>query len=650
MLNETEVASRPAPKGAIAEWNVAKSAMLYGIGRWGSGSFGVSDGGNVVVKTRVGNTDCSVELIEIIDGLRQRGSDMPVLLRIENLIDERISALNETFRRIIQDSGYQGQYRGVFPIKVNQQQHVIEELTRFGQPYEHGLEAGSKAELLIAMSTLPSTESFIICNGYKDAEFVDLGLQATRLGFKCFFVIETPGEVSLILERAKFWNIEPFIGVRLKLNTKVDGHWSNDSGERSMFGLSTRQLIEVVDTLRAAEMLHCFQLLHFHLGSQIPNVRNIRDGIKEACRFYIDLVEEGAPLRYLDLGGGLAVDYDGSSSTASHSRNYSLDEYCADVVEGVMEALAPHGIDHPTLITESGRWTVAPMSILLFNVLSVSHFDPTPVEELDGNELSEPVCALLEVLRSISRRRLQEHYNDLVYYRDGMRDLFRQGKVDLRELAYGENVCYNILHKIANLVRTSKRPPVELENVCDSLADIYYGNFSVFQSLPDTWAIEQVFPVMPLHRLNEKPTRRGIIADLTCDCDGKIDRFVTEELEAVTLPLHEFADGQEYYIGVFLVGAYQETLGDFHNLFGDTNVASIRIDGDNHVEFVQEISGDSIADVLGYVEYQPQEMYTRFRKFAEQSVRDGNITVEQRQQMLTLFSESLRGYTYFESN
>jgi arginine decarboxylase len=641
---------RPTPKGGTAAWSVAKSAALYGIGRWGGGSFGISTDGSVVVKTRVGDDESSVELIEIIEGLRQRGSDMPVLLRVENLIDERISALNETFRRIIQETGYQGQFRGVFPIKVNQQQHVIEELTRFGQPFEHGLEAGSKAELLIAISTLPSTQSFIICNGYKDAEFVDLGLQATRLGFKCFFVIETPGEVSLILDRAKFWNIEPLIGVRLKLNTKVDGHWSNDSGERSLFGLSTRQLIEVVDTLRSADMLHCFQLLHFHLGSQIPNVRNIRDGIKEACRFYIDLVEEGAPLSYLDLGGGLAVDYDGSSSTASHSRNYSLEEYCADVVEGVIESLAPHGVKHPTLITESGRWTVAPMSVLLFNVLSVSHFDPTPVEDIERKELSDPVNALLDILGSISRKRLQEHYNDLVYYRDGMRDLFRQGQVDLRELAYGENICYNILHKIAKLVRTLKRPPVELENVCDSLSDIYYGNFSVFQSLPDAWAIEQVFPVMPLHRLNEEPTRRGIIADLTCDCDGKLDRFVTEEFESTTLPLHEFHEGQEYYIGVFLVGAYQETLGDFHNLFGDTNVASIRIDANNHVEFVQEISGDSIADVLGYVEYQPQEMYSRFRKFAEQSVRDGNITVEQRQQMLTLFSESLRGYTYFESN
>ncbi len=398
MINESEVVSPVAPKSAVAGWSIAKSATMYGIGRWGGGSFGISNDGNVVVRTRVGETECSVELIEIIEGLRQRGSDMPVLLRVENLIDERISALNETFRSVIEKTGYRGQFRGVFPIKVNQQQHVIEELTRFGQPYEHGLEAGSKAELLIAMSTLPSTNSFIICNGYKDAEFVDLGLQARRLGFKCFFVIETPGELSVILERAKFWGIEPLIGVRLKLNTKVDGHWSNDSGDRSLFGLSTRQLIEVVDSLRAVNMLHCFQLLHFHLGSQIPDVRNIRDGIKEACRFYIDLVAEGAPLRYLDMGGGLAVDYDGSSSTASHSRNYSLEEYCVDVVEGVIESLDPHEIEHPTLITESGRWTVAPMSVLLFNVLSVSHFDPTPVEEMDRNQLSDPVIALLEVL------------------------------------------------------------------------------------------------------------------------------------------------------------------------------------------------------------------------------------------------------------
>ncbi|WP_237226568.1 biosynthetic arginine decarboxylase [Rubinisphaera sp. JC750] len=621
----------------------------YGIDRWSHGYFGVSEKGNVMIKAPTPDGQKTIELTEVINGLRQRGLDMPVMLRIENLLDDRVSQLNEAFRAAIEDANYRGTYRGVFPVKVNQQNHVIAEIARVGERFSHGLEAGSKAELLIAMSTLRSKDCLIVCNGYKDEEFIDLGLQARKIGFKCFFVLETVKELSIILERAKHWDVEPLIGVRVKLSTKVDGHWSNDSGDRSMFGLTTMQIVEVADRLKEANMLHCLQLLHFHLGSQIPNIRNIRDGVTEACRYYMDLVNDGAPMGYFNLGGGLAVDYDGSASTHMHSRNYDLNEYCVDIVETLMNNLDAHEIEHPTIITESGRWTVAPMSVLLFNILSVSHFDAEPLPDPLPENLPETAQSLLQTLNDIDPRRLQESYNDALYYRDQMRDQFRIGEITLRERALGENIYLTIVNKVASLVPQVRRPSADLVQLCDSLSDIYYGNFSVFQSLPDAWAIEQVFPVMPLQRLDEIPTRRAIIGDLTCDCDGKLDNFVDEDGPRPTLQLHELSDHEDYYLGVFLVGAYQETLGDLHNLFGDNNVATVRMTGQGQLEFVEELHGDSISDVLSYVEYHPAQLVQRFRESAEGAVREGRITVAERQQMMSLFNESLRGYTYFES-
>ncbi|MFK7767273.1 MAG: biosynthetic arginine decarboxylase [Mariniblastus sp.] len=630
-----------------SEWSIADAIETYGIERWGMGYFGVSPSGNVTVNAPTSSGIKQIEFAEILDGLRQRGLDMPVMLRLENVVDDRITRLNESFSRAIKETNYKSEYRGVFPIKVNQQSHVIAEIARFGERFNHGLEAGSKAELLIAMSNLKSTDSLIVCNGYKDTEFIDLGLQAQRIGFKCFFVIETPKELPMILERAEHWGVEPLLGVRVKLSTVVEGHWSEDSGDRSLFGLSTVQLIEIVDTLRESGKLSCLQMMHFHLGSQIPNIRNIRDAVTEACRFYIDLIEEGAPMGYFDLGGGLAVDYDGSNSTEGHSRNYDLDEYCVDIVESLMGSLDPHEIPHPTIITESGRWTVAPMSVLLFNILDVNDFQPQPLPDPLPDERHESLESLLSTLNHIDVRRLQENYNDALYYRDQARKAFQVGEVSLRERALAENICLTILHEVAKRVPEMRRQAPSLLNLSASLSDIYYGNFSVFQSLPDAWAIQQIFPVMPVHRLDEEPTRNAIIGDLTCDCDGKLNRFVGSETDMSTLKLHELND-EEYCLGVFLVGAYQETLGDLHNLFGDANVVSIRVNEKGVLEFVHELQGDSIGDVLGYVEYQPQELTQKFRALAEEAVRAGRISVTQRQEMLSLFNESLRGYTYFE--
>ena len=629
------------------EWNTDKAAELYGVREWGIGMFDVNKSGELHVTVNNG-VNRSVSLLDIADGLQQRDLAMPVLLRIENNLDAAITQLNEAFAQAIAGADYQGAYRGVFPIKVNQQAHIIEEIARFGERYHHGLEAGSKAELLVAMSMLRDRESLIICNGYKDEEFIDLGLRARQLGMKCVFVVETREEVSLIIRRSKELGVQPMIGVRLKLGTKVDGHWSEDSGDRSLFGLNTQQLIEAVDLLRNADMLQCLRLIHFHLGSQIPNIQNIRAGIREACRYYIDLVEEGAPLGYLDIGGGLAVDYDGSRGGSPHSRNYSLPEYCVDVVEAIQESLDPAEIPHPTIVSESGRATVAYTSVLMFNILTVSHFEPGELPHELPEDAPDEVRNLVALLDNISLKNIQECHNDAIYYLESLRMQFKRGEIKLRMRSVGEKYYLAALQKIVKLLPQLDRVPMELENLPERLADIYYGNFSVFQSLPDFWAIGQTFPVMPIHRLDQEPTRQAIIADLTCDCDGKIDRFAHPEGEQTTLMLHPVESEEEYYLAVFLVGAYQETLGDLHNLFGDTNVASVRINPDGSFDFVHELHGDAISDVLSYVEYDPNDLYRRFRDTAEKAVREGRISVPERQQMLGAFTESLRGYTYFE--
>ncbi len=629
-------------------WTAQNSAELYGIREWGAGYFDVNDKGEVTVVAKVNEKTVSVPLVEIVQGMKDRGLEMPVVLRIENLLDDRITALNEAFAKAMQDANYKSVYRGVFPIKVNQQCHVIEEIASFGARYHHGLEAGSKAELMIALSNIQDQESLIVCNGYKDAEFIELGLYARQMGFKCFFVIETLAELPIIIERSKAMGVKPLIGVRMKLTTKVDGHWAQDSGEQSIFGLTPAQLIEAIDELKKVDMLDCLQLLHAHLGSQIPNIRNIRSGVLEACRYYISLVEEGATMGYLDLGGGLAVDYDGTRSNSTHSMNYRLDEYCVDVVEAVVETLDPYDIPHPIIVTESGRATIAYSSLLLFNVLDVRRPEPANLPEKLEDDVHELIFNLKEVLKNVRNGNLQESFNDAIYYRDEIFELFRHGQLGLRERALGDKYCRAILYKIAQLLPKAKRIAPELESLPELLCDIYYGNFSVFQSLPDIWAINQLLPIMPIERLSEQPNRQAILADLTCDCDGKIDHFANPNGPMRTLPLHNMVDNQEYHLAVFLVGAYQETLGDLHNLFGDTNVVSVRLNESGNFDFVREFEGDCISDVLSYVEYNPQTMLENFRKTAEKAVQDGRITAGLRKQMLNAYSESLRGYTYFE--
>mgnify|MGYP003631310322 FL=1 len=635
-------------KKNLNAWSAAQSADLYGINDWGAGYFELSEQGDVVVKVPFDGTDVRVSIPEILSGIRQRGLPLPLLLRIENLLDAQIQKLNEAFAFAIKKLDYQGQYRGVFPIKVNQQAQVIEEIALFGERYQHGLEAGSKAELIVALSAIKADGRLIICNGYKDQEFIDLGLRAQRLGYQCVFVIETPTELPIIIERSNALGIRPFLGVRVKLSSKVSGLWNKTSGDRSIFGLTTNQLVAAIDTLKANNMLDCMQLLHYHLGSQIPNIREIRNGVMEACRYYTDLVKEGAPMGYLDLGGGLAVDYTGAKNNQEHSKNYSLDEYCSDIVEVVASMLDTQEIAHPCIVTESGRSTVAYSSILLFNILDVTHFEPTMLPATLPEDTHELIVNLRAVLDAIKPSSLQECYNDAIYYRDELGELFKRGQINLRQRSLSENLFLEALQRIKAELRLCERIPPELEGLREYLADIYYGNFSVFQSLPDTWAIDQVFPLMPIHRNNEEPTREAIVADITCDCDGKIDRFIDATEVRNTLPLHALNEDEDYVLGVFLVGAYQETLGDLHNLLGDTAVASVRINPDATFDVVKELEGDSIADVLSYVEFQPQALLENFRSVAERAVRAGKISPAERREVLQSFSDSLRGYTYYE--
>jgi len=635
----------------LTRWTVDDSAELYGIRNWGAGYFDINDQGEVVVRPQGRNggsepTAC-VSLRAIISGLQERGISMPVLLRFSDILAARVACINHSFGKAIAEAGYQGSYRGVYPIKVNQQHQVIEDIVEFGRPFHHGLEAGSKAELIAALAYLRDPEAYIVCNGYKDEEFVDLALYGTKMGLQTIIVLERASELELVLERAEQMRVKPNLGLRAKLAARGGGHWSESGGDRSMFGLNASQIIDVIDQLRARGLLDCLRMLHYHVGSQIPNIRSVRAASAEACRFYVDLVGEGAAMGILNLGGGLAVDYDGSHTNYPSSSNYTMDEYAADIVETVMKMCAEAQVRHPVIVSESGRATVAHHSVLLFNVLDASRFESHGLPEQLPADAPEVIKRLMDASSDINAKNAQECYHDAVYYRDEARSMFEVGEISLRQRALAERIFWYIVGRVAQEIRGRKYIPDELAQLPAAIADVYYGNFSVFQSLPDVWAIEQLFPIIPVHRLDEAPTRQATISDITCDSDGKIDKFIDLHDVKDMLPVHELNES-EYYMGVFLIGAYQETLGDLHNLFGDTNVVSLVL-GDNGVlEFAQEIDGDTVADVLSYVEHNPPTMLDRVRQMAEQAVRAGRITPEERREIVDAYENGLRGYTYFE--
>jgi arginine decarboxylase len=632
----------------IKAWTLHDTVDLYGIDNWGRGYFKILEKGEVAAILEGPDGPKEVSLYEITEGLRERGIGMPILLRFEDILKKRVDYLNVSFRTKMSEYNYGGSYKAVYPIKVNQQEQIIEDITTYGAKYDHGLEAGSKAELMIALAYVKSKDALVICNGYKDEEFVDLALYGKKMGRNVFIVVERPGELKTIINRSKILSIKPNIGLRVKLSSTVGGRWADSAGDFSVFGLTASQILEAVEVLKAENMLDCLCLLHYHLGSQIPDIKNIRSAVAEACRYYTALAETGAPMSHLDIGGGLAVDYDGSKTNFAHSKNYSLGEYCSDVVDVVMSSMTEAKLPHPTIVSESGRSLVAYTSVLIFNILDVNTFSVPDAEIKLGEGANDLLKNLKDVYTNINSKNLQEAYHDALYYRDEARSRFLIGEMNLRDRGVADQIFWQILIKLSQYASQLRFVPEELKDLEKIMVSIYYGNFSVFQSIPDSWAIDQLFPIMPLHRLKEHPLVPAIIADTTCDCDGKIDQFVDLYDVKSFLPLHEIKEGEEYYLGVFLVGAYQETLGDLHNLFGDTHVISVRLDENGEVEFSKELSGDSVSDVLSYVEYTPKDLIETFKSRVELAVRQKNLTPNERKQIMKAYEEGMNGYTYFE--
>ncbi|HEX2222676.1 MAG TPA: biosynthetic arginine decarboxylase, partial [Thermoanaerobaculia bacterium] len=593
----------------------------------------------------------SIDLKELVDEVRERGIGLPLLIRFSEIIKSRVVELNEAFGRAMSEYGYKGVYRGVYPIKVNQDRYLVERLVEAGRPYHFGLEAGSKPELLAVMAMLEDEEALIICNGYKDEEYIETALLASKLGRKVILVVEKPSELPLIQQLAQRTGVRPRIGIRSRLATRGAGHWEASGGDRSKFGLSGRDLLDAIAFLREHDLLDTFELLHFHLGSQISSIRSVKDGLREAVQIYVNLVKMGASaLNYIDVGGGLGIDYDGSQTNFTSSLNYTLQEYCNDIVHGVMEVCEREEVRHPVIVSESGRATVAHHAVLVVEVLGTSEFSVGKLPKSLPDEAEPPLRNLLETYREVSRKNVIESYHDSISARDECLTLFSLGHLSLEDRGLAESLFWATCQKILKITRSMAEIPEELEGLERALADTYFCNFSVFQSLPDSWAIDQLFPVLPIHRLNEEPSNRAVLADITCDSDGKIDHFIDRRDVKDVLELHPLAPEEPYYLGAFLVGAYQEILGDLHNLFGDTNTVHVSLDEEEGYQIDGVVNGDTVTDVLRYVRYDRDNLVARVRRAAETAWRAKRMTLEESRRLVRRYEEGLSGYTYLEQD
>jgi len=629
----------------VETWTVADAADLYEVSRWGKGYFSVGPAGNLLVHPNK-QADRSIDLKQLVDRLQMRGIDLPILLRFGEILQHRLQEIHDAFAKAMADGGYRGDYCCVYPIKVNQQRQVVEEVLRFGQPYRFGLEAGSKPELL-AVIALADNDTPIICNGFKDAEFIEMAMLAQKIGRQIMPVVERFSELEQILDQSERLGVRPRIGMRVKLATRGSGRWQASGGFRSKFGLTVGELMRGLDLLAARGMADCFQLLHYHQGSQITNIRHIKAALNEAAHVYVELAKRGAGLRYLDVGGGLGVDYDGSQTNFESSVNYSLQEYANDVVTHVQNVCDDAGIDHPTIISESGRAVVAYHSMLVFSVLGVSEQTDQRADEPQPEELEQPVQDLLETYRDVNVRNLLESYHDAQQSLDTAMNLFATGYLPLDQRSMVENLYWAICRKVTKLARQLEFVPEEIDALAATLCDTYFCNFSLFQSIPDSWAIKQLFPVMPIHRLAERPARSAVLGDVTCDSDGKIDQFIDRRDVKRTLPLHAWQN-EPYYLGAFLIGAYQEILGDLHNLFGDTHAVHVSTDERGEVIVDAVIKGDTVREVLDYVEFDSADLVKQLRSSIEQAVREGRIGDGQAGRFLRFYEEGLGGYTYLE--
>ena len=626
-------------------FTVADASELYDVGRWGAGYFSVDRSGHLRVHPTK-DPQRSIDLKQLVDDLQLRGIDLPILIRFAEILKHRLGEIHSAFQNAMREHQFKGDYCCVYPIKVNQQRQVVEEVLEFGRPYRFGIEAGSKPELL-AVVALADNETPIICNGFKDAEFIEMAMLAQKIGRRIIPVVEKYTELGLILDYAKRVGVRPNFGMRVKLASRGTGRWQNSAGFRSKFGLTVSEILRALEELKQLGMQDCFKLLHFHLGSQIPNIRHIKQALNEASRVYVELAGRGAGLEYLDVGGGLGVDYDGSQTNFESSTNYTLQEYANDVVYHIQSVCDDAGVKHPTIISESGRAVVAYHSALIFNVLGVSGLGDSEVPSELPKDVEQPILDLSDAYHNLTTRNLLEGYHDAQQALDMAMNLFSGGYLPLDQRSLAENLFWAICRKMQRLVRQLEFVPEDLQGLDALLSETYFCNFSLFQSMPDSWAIKQLFPVMPIHRLDEQPTHNAVLGDITCDSDGKIDQFIDRRDVKRTLPLHAF-NGEPYYLGAFMLGAYQEILGDMHNLFGDTNAVHVSLDPAGNVVLETVIKGDTVREVLDYVEFDVNALVRQLRTGVETAVRESRLDFQEAGRLLRFYEEGLQGYTYLE--
>lgn len=649
----TSSASDKATDAAVAPatektgWSIQKSKDLYGIETWGHGYFDINDKGNIIVCPR-GNNGPQVDLMELATDLKERGIRAPMLLRFPDITKERIKLLNQCFLNAINDYNYKGRYQGVYPVKVNQQRHLVEEIINFGETHSLGLECGSKPELLIVLAMLHNNNSLIICNGFKDSEYIETAVLSRKLGRNTVIVVERLEELNLIIKASKKYNTRPKIGLRAKLQSKGSGRWVDSGGDRSKFGLTTSEIFTAFEMLKKEDYLNCLDLVHFHIGSQIPSIKQIKTALKEGAQIYAELHKMGAYPTYLDVGGGLGIDYDGTGLSDS-SVNYTEQEYANDIINIVQSTCEEKKVAMPTIVSESGRATVAHHSVLIFDVIGSNKVEQTgPPPDLQDED-HKVVHELRDLYNNLNIENLREYYNDLNDLKENTLQLFTFGLLSLAEKAKVEKLFWCISTKMAKLVDTDPDHEDIKKHMREFLSDTYFCNFSVFQSLPDSWAVDQIFPVMPIHRHKEEPNKQSMLVDLTCDSDGKIGQYLSipDGAPLSTLPTHEVTPEAPYYMGAFLVGAYQEILGDLHNLFGDTDAVHVSISPEGYqIEHVVE--GDTVSEVLSYVQYNREELINKIRRASEASIANNKMTRQEAKHLIQLYQEGLSGYTYLE--
>lgn len=628
-------------------WTTEDSSEMYNINGWGINYFGINEKGNVVVMPKK-EKGPAIELKELVDELLLHDVYPPFLIRFADIIGDRIQKISGCFEKASKEYGYKGTYYGVYPIKVNQQRPVVEEIVRYGKKFNIGLEAGSKPELQAVLPIMDNPEALIICNGHKDEEFIELALLAQKMGKRVYIVVEKLNELRMIATLSKRIGIEPNIGIRIKLSNSGSGKWEDSGGDQSKFGLNASELLEAVNFAKENGLLSAFKLVHFHLGSQITNIRKIKSSLREVAAFFVQLQEMGCDIKFIDVGGGLGVDYDGTRSLTANSINYSIQEYANDAVYTICDACDKHNLPHPNIISESGRALTAHHSVLVFNVLESTSLpqwnDDAKITEEDHDIVRE----LHTIFKKLNSQNVIENWHDAQQLKEDALSSFSMGLLDLTSRAKAERLFWSIARAIRKLSLKMKNVPEEFESLPKMLADKYFCNFSLFQSLPDNWAIDQLFPIMPIHRLNEKPTCEATLQDITCDSDGKIDKFIGLYEFSDFLPLHALKPNEPYYVAVFLVGAYQEILGDLHNLFGDTCAAHIVINDKGGYDIAQIIEGETVADVLDYVQYNSKELVRTMEKWVSSAVKEGKIPAPQGKEFLAMYRSGLYGYTYLE--